>query len=129
MLRTEPAAPIRWRCSRCADEGVISNWEDSPLDLRRRRLTLAGAVNEIVIPDQVAAALRDLRLLDTDCQRLVFRIRAHTDGAILAAAGDDLDELIGFVAAEANHERNRRRLQRFDTAFDTLTAAQVRNGG
>jgi hypothetical protein len=30
----------QWRCSVCADEGVISNWEDSPYDLRRRRLTV-----------------------------------------------------------------------------------------
>lgn len=109
-------------------EGVISNWADSPFDLRHRRLTLAGAVNEIVIPDEVAAALRDLRLPDTDCQRLVFRIRAHDGGAILAASEDELDELIGFVAAEANHEPNRRRQQRIDTAYDTLTAAQTRDG-
>ena len=109
--------------------GVISNWEDSPFDLRRRRLTLAGAVNEIVIADEVAAALRDLRLLDTDCERLVFRIRAHHDGAVLAATDDDLDELIGFVAAEANHEPNRRRQQRLDAAFDVLnTAAQTLDG-
>jgi hypothetical protein len=123
VLRTEPGAPIRWQCSVCDDQGVISNWEDSPFDLRRRGLTLAGAVNEVVIPDQVAAALRDLRLLDTDCERLVFRIRAHNDGATLAAADDDLDQLIGFVAAEANHEPNRRRQQRLDAAFTMLTAA------
>jgi hypothetical protein len=123
VLRTEPGAPIRWQCSACHDEGVISNWEDSPFDLRRQRLTLAGAVNEIVIPDEVVAALRKLRLLDTDCQRLVFRIRAHNDGAILAATDDDLDELIGFVAAEANHEPNRHRQQRLDAAFDALNAA------
>ena len=42
VLRTEPDAPIRWQCSVCDDEGVISNWEDSPFDLRRRRLTVAG---------------------------------------------------------------------------------------
>ena len=129
VLRTEPGAPIRWRCSVCADEGTVSNWEDSPYDLRRRRLTVAGAVNEIVIPDELAAALRELRLLDTDCERLVFRIRAHNDGAILAAADHDLDELIGFVAAEANHEPNRRRQQRLENAFDALnTAAQTRDG-
>jgi hypothetical protein len=77
----------------------------------------------------VAAALRELRLLDTDCARLVFQIRAHHDGAILAATDDDLDELIGFVAAEANHEPNRRRQQRLDTAFDALnTTAQTPDG-
>jgi hypothetical protein len=140
VLRTEPGTPgrpIRWQCSVCDDEGIISNWEDSPFDLRRRRLTPAGAVNQIVnqivIPNQVAAALRELRLLDPDRERLVFRIRAHNDHAILAAIDDDLDELIGFVAAEANHEPNRRRQQRLDAAFDAAfaalnTAAQTPDG-
>jgi hypothetical protein len=129
VLRTEAGGPIRWQCSACDDEGAVSNWEDSPFDLRRRRPALAGAVSEIIISDQVAAALRELRLLDTDCERLVFRIRAHHDGAILAATGDDLDELIGFVAAEANHEPNRRRQQRLDAAFSALsTAAQTPHG-
>jgi hypothetical protein len=109
---------------------VISNWEDSPFDLRRRKLAVAGAVNEIVLSEQVAATLRDLQLLDTDRERLVFRIRAHNDGAVLAAADEDLDELMGFVAAEANHEPNRRRQQRLDVAFDALnTAAQTPDGG
>jgi hypothetical protein len=129
VLRTEAGAPIRWQCSACDDEGVISNWEDSAFDLCRRQLTLAEDVNEVVIPDEVAAALRGLQLLDTDCERVVFRIRARNDGAILAATDDELDELIGFVAAEANHEPSRRRQQRLDTAFDALTtAAQTPHG-
>src|SRR6185312_9120141 len=45
---TEPGGPIRWRCSACDDEGIISNWQDSPFDLRRRGLTLADSVHEIV---------------------------------------------------------------------------------
>jgi len=123
VLRTELEAPIRWQCGVCDDQGMISNWEDSPFDLRRRGLTLAGVVDEIIIPYDVAAALRGLRLLDAESERLVFRIRAHTDGAILAATDDDLDELIGFVAAEANHAPNRRCRQRLDTAVDALNAA------
>lgn len=126
---TARGAPIRWQCSVCGDEGIISNWEDSPFDLRRRRLALVGSVNQIVIADEVAVALRELRLLDLDCERLVFGIRAHNDGAVLAATDDDLDELIGFVAAEANHEPNRRRQRRLDAAFEALnTAAQTLNG-
>jgi hypothetical protein len=120
-----PQAPIRWQCSACGDEGVISNWEDSPFDLRRRGLTVASAASEIVIPDQVASALRDLQLLDPDCERIVFRIRAgaHGDHVVLTASAADLDELIGGVAAEANHETNRRRQQRLDSAFNALTSA------
>jgi len=129
VLRTEPPAPIRWQCSVCPDEGVISNWADSPYDLRPRRLTLADPVNQIVINHEVAAALRELRLLDADCERLVFRIRAHHDGAVLPATDEDLEELIGFVAAEANHESNRRRQQRLDTAFNALSNAAQASGG
>ena len=102
---------------------MISNWEDSPFDMRRRVLTVAKQVNEFVMPAEVAAALRGLHMLDPECQRVVFRIRAHPDGAVLAATIDDLDELIGAVANEANHEPNRRRQQRFDAAFDALDDA------
>jgi hypothetical protein len=123
VRRTKPAAPIQWQCGACDDDGVISNWEDSPFDLRRRRLAVAGAATEIIISNQVAAALRDLRLLDVDCERLVFRTRTHNDGAVLTATAEELDELIGFVAAEANHEPNRRRQQRLDAAFRALDAA------
>ena len=123
VRRTEPPAPIQWQCRICGDEGVISNWADSPFDLRRRWLTIADPVNEIFISAEVAAALRELRLLDADCERLVFRTYAYNDGAVLPATNDDLDELIGFVAAEANHESNRRRRQRLDTAFDALNRA------
>lgn len=129
VQRTEPAAPLRWQCSICDDEGVISNWEDSPFDLRRRRMALANPVHEIVISDEVGAALRELSLLDTDCERLVFRIRADRGSIILAVTDEDLEELIGSVAAEANHESNRRRRQRLDAAFDALNdAAATANG-
>ena len=71
----------------------------------------------------VAAALRGLPLLDTDCERLVFRIRARNDHAVLPATAGDLDELIGFVTAEADHEPSRRRRQQLSTAFDALSNA------
>ncbi len=128
-MRHEPPAPILWRCSACDDEGTISNWEDSPYDLRRRRLTAVGAVHEVVIADEVASALRELVFLDPICERLVFGMRSHRNGAALHASDDDLEELIGSVAAEANHESNRRRQRRLDAAFDSLSiAAQTLHG-
>jgi hypothetical protein len=123
VLRTEAGAPIRWQCSVCDDTGVISNWEDSPFDLRRRGLTVAETTSDIVIANETAAALRDLQLLDPDCERLVFRVRAQHQGAVLSATDEDLDELIEAVAAEANHEPNRRRQQRLDASFDALNNA------
>lgn len=68
VLRSDAGTPIRWQCSICPDAGVVSNWEDSPFDLRRRRLTIAEPTNDHIIANQTAAALRDLQLLDPDCQ-------------------------------------------------------------
>jgi hypothetical protein len=102
---------------------MISNWQDSPFDLRRRVLSVAEAANDITIPNEVAAALRDLQLLDTDCERLVFRVRTHENAALLTATDDDLEALLEAVAAEANHESNRRRRQRLDAAFEALNGA------
>ena len=97
VLLQEFGTPVRWQCSVGGDEGVISNWEDSPFDLRRRRLTVVGAVSEIVIPEEVAAALRELYLLGTDCARLVFGIRVREDGRVVLAATDgDLDAFDRF---------------------------------
>lgn len=124
VLRTESGAPIRWQCSVCDDTGVISNWEDSPFDLRRRGLTITEPTHDILITPDTAAILRDLLLLDPDSERVVFRIRAHPHGAVLSATDEDLDQLIGAVAAEANHEPNRRRQQRLDAALDALNQAQ-----
>jgi hypothetical protein len=124
VFRPDLPARIEWRCNSCGDEGVISGWEGTYFDLRARRPDRhGGAMSEVVVSDEVAAALRDLRLLDTECERLVYRARAVDDGVALTADGEELDELIGFVAAEANHEPNRRRQQRLDRAFDVLSDA------
>jgi hypothetical protein len=122
VLRADLPAPIEWRCISCGDEGVISGWEESPLDLRRPKSGGAShAETEVVISDEVAATLRDLQLVDNDCERLVFQARASTEGIALPADAEDLDELMGFVAAEANRETNRRRQKRLDVAFAALS--------
>ena len=124
VFRPDLPARIEWRCTCCGDEGVISGWEGTYCDVRAPRPRRHdGAVAEVVVSDEVAAALRDLRLLDAECERLVFRARAADDGVVLTTDDEELDELIGFVAAEANHEPNRRRQQRLDRAFDVLSEA------
>lgn len=121
----ETDGPIQWQCGSCGDTGTISHWEDSPFDLRRRGLAVAEAVSDTVLTDEVAAALRDLQLLDRECERVVFRTRSHPGGAVLTATDAELEELVGAVAAEANHEPDRRRQQRLDAAFDALNDATV----
>ncbi|MDQ2727355.1 MAG: hypothetical protein M3Y91_05735 [Actinomycetota bacterium] len=126
VFRADLPAPIDWKCSSCGDEGTISGWEGSPFDLRRQRSRLTGRPGDrvgVIVSDEVAATLRDLVLMDTDSERLVFSARPADGGVVLAADEDDLDELVGFVAAEANHEANRRRQKRLDDAFAVLSDA------
>jgi hypothetical protein len=123
LLRTDVPPSIEWRCTACGDEGVIRGWEWSVFDLRPRRPELVSMPNvRVMIPAQVAATLRDLRLVDTAGERLVFRARLadDADSVVLAAGDDDLEELLGYVAAEANHEKDRRRQKRLDQAFQAL---------
>ncbi len=131
IFRADLPAPIEWSCDSCGDEGVISGWEGSYADLRRPRGGRSRTTKtESWVSDEVVAALRDLRLADTDCERMVFAARADPDGADPEAPGalldvdaEDLDELLGFVAAEANHEDDRRRQKRLDAAFNALSEA------
>ena len=76
----------------------------------------------MVIPADTADTLRDLQLLESDTERFVFRAEASEEGIVLVGDNDDLDELMGYVAAEANHEANRRRQWRLDVAFEVLRA-------
>jgi len=124
VFRPDLPATIDWRCSACDDEGVISGWEGSYFDLRRPRFQRADfSTSEVPVTAEVCATLRDLQLLDSDCERLVFRARASTAGIVLVSSQEELDELIGYVAAEANHETNRRRQRRLDLAFAVLSDA------
>lgn len=55
-------------------------------------------LHDVVLSHDAATALRELRLLDADCERLLYRIRADGGEAVLSATGDDLDELAGAIA-------------------------------
>ena len=121
VLRTEIPSSIEWRCVSCGDEGVISGWEQSPFDLRPGNAEAGSGdlVRTVVTPD-VAATLRSLALVDSTCERMIFRMTVVDRDIVLAGDVDDVDELTGYVAAEANHERDRRRQKRLDVAFDAL---------
>jgi hypothetical protein len=124
VFRADLPALIEWRCTACSDEGVISGWEDSLYDLRQPRSSSEEEPrHETRLTDEVGATLRELMYLDVECERLVFQMHSSGKGTILTASAEELDNLLGFIAANANHETNRRRQKRLDAAFDVLTDA------
>ena len=130
LRRSDVPASIAWRCTSCDDEGTISGWEGSPFDLRLRGgdpVPTPGV--QVVVSSDVAGTLRSLMLLDAASERVVFRAEVVEDVIVLSCDQDDLDELAGSVAAEANHEEDRRRRRRLDAAFAVLNDALMRPGG
>ena len=125
VFRADLPAPIEWRCTACGDEGVISGWEGSLHDLRQpRSWSDEEPRHETLLTDEVAATLRELLYLDVECERLVFQMHSSSEGAVLTATAEELDELLGFIAANANHETNRRRQKRFDALTEALEAVK-----
>ncbi|HLG67424.1 MAG TPA: hypothetical protein VKV36_06080 [Acidimicrobiales bacterium] len=120
VRRDDTDGEIWWRCVSCGDDGVIRGWEETWCDLRRRRPAALPELHPVRVDEQVASTLRDVLILDSDLERLVYRARGTEEGIELLASADELDELVGFVAAEANHEPNRLRQKRLDEAFAAL---------
>ena len=74
--------------------------------------------------DQYRRLLR-LRLLDTDSLRVVYAARLTDVGMLVSAGEEDLENLIGDVADEANHETDRGRQRGLDDVIRILDAARV----
>ncbi len=72
----------------------------------------------------VISVLREIEVLDLACERAVFAARVESGRIFLKLNDEELKELAEHLAAEANHEPNRRRQKRLDAAFMLLTAAQ-----
>ncbi len=124
VIRTDIPASISWRCTTCGDEGVISGWERTPYDLRSGGPSAgSAATRRLTIPSTTAAVLRELRLIDLDLERTIFRAGSVTDGVILEIDEERLEDLVEHLAAEANHEPNRRRERRLDDAREVLSRA------
>jgi hypothetical protein len=123
VVRQDVPPHIYWDCSSCDDSGVIHGWEGSPYDLRPPRPLHEHALIAIELTAEEHAELRRLQLLDADSERLVWGTYRKNDRLLLFGTPDDVDNLAGFVAFEANHLTDRRRQRRLDAVLRKLEAA------
>ena len=88
VFRTDLPPTIEWRCTGCGDIGVISGWEGSYFDLRGRKPQDAETVSRStlrsieVTPDAVFA-LREIEILDLECERAVFAASGRVRSPLL----------------------------------------------
>ena len=73
---------IEWRCSRCADHGLISGWQGTPWDMRRATM-LAGLTGAAARAWQRVPAEFRLRLLNN-----VFCVRCGGTVSMAVKGGD-----------------------------------------
>jgi len=82
LQRVDVPSSIEWQCANCGDDGVISGWEHSPFDLRRRDNEQSARQGvDVRVSPEVVHTLRGLTLLDTTSEQIVFRDAPHTTGS------------------------------------------------
>ena len=114
ISRQDIPPDVYWECSRCQGRGVIHGWQDSPYDLRPPRPVDEPGLIAVELTDDEHAELRRLQLLDLDSERVVWGAYRDRGRLLLVGTDDDMENLVGFVAFEANHLEDRRRQRRLD---------------
>jgi len=121
--RSDVPASIEWRCSNCGDAGTISGWQTSVFDLRHTASDQIGGGErvQVTVPAEVIPVLRSVLILDPDCERMVNAATTTDRGVEISGEPGDFEQLIGFVASEANHEEDPKRVRVLDSCLDTLS--------
>lgn len=116
---------IAWGCPICGDEGLIRNFRGILWDLTPRSGAVAGTGRRLEVALSAAqhATLRSLLLADPDCERTIHAARRVGRRVLISGDADELEHLAGFIAAEANHQSNRRRQAALDGVFDLVQRA------
>jgi hypothetical protein len=112
---------IAWSCDVCGDEGVITGWQSSPFDVSGLDDSyVEGDVIVVEMARDVFDVVRGVLLLDAASELLVARAQGTSTGVVVAGRVGAFEELVEYVAAEANAETDRRRRRRLDDACQVL---------
>lgn len=124
VARQDVPAEISWNCSSCGDAGVITGWRGSFCDLSPSRPHFESPPLTVEITDDDHRLLRGLTVLDTEGMRIVYgALRDERGRLFLTGDEDEIEDLAGLVAAEANHAERRDRERRLDLVYARLSDA------
>lgn len=124
----EQPGDVDWRCPSCGDNGTISGWRGSSHDLSVTSVSPSDPLDEctVYIDDEDYRVLQELLPLDPEIERVLLGGR-RTDRAIrLTGSGLEMENLLGFLAFQANHEPRRRRQALFDQLCSRIEHALER---
>lgn len=125
-----PESYIFWHCSVCDDGGRIANWRDCSYD--HSRLKPPVATNEPNPPVEVKISREEMNailqgsIFDPDCDRIIYSARPAKTAVLFRGLYWDMDNFEGFLAAEANHEENKKRQRLLDSVHERISDAVQR---
>lgn len=125
VRRQDIPAEIHWRCPACGDRGTIVGWRGTVWDWtpRPHEPDPDDEPAEVVITEPQYWALRESLLLGREAERIVAGARLTVLGVTISASLDDLDDLAGYVAAEANHTKSLRHRDLMNGVLDRINTA------
>jgi hypothetical protein len=122
FVRLQDIPPeIYYRCTDCNDDGVITHWKGTKSDLTG--VDRSDCSCRVIISEEGFKELQDIIFLDPAAYRIVVAARYTKKGVVLQGSYEDMDELVGYVAAGANHARNRRQEKILDSVFEIMNDA------
>lgn len=119
----ENPAELVWWCPVCRDKGVIRNWKGIPWNLSHTSHTdfISGSdFCEILLEEQEYKLLSEIAILEPKAKKIVQSASIIEGGVILIGASSAMDELMKYIAFEANHELKLRRQQALNHLFDKI---------
>lgn len=122
---TDGPPEVSWECHRCGDRGFTSGWEGTHWDRRRYREGEADQelIGVAIGPEHYDALRASPEHLVIDCPAVIAGAVFQDDMIILRGNASELDELQGYIAADANHTEDRRRQALFDEINEVIEAA------
>lgn len=127
-LRAEVPPEIHWECPDCGEGGLITNWRGTYWDFASKRIVPPE------YPDDPAAEARltheDYRMLrqhvitaSVEEDQLVAAAQLSAGAIVMRGPRQYMEELLGSVAAAANHASSRYLQRRLDTLFERIARA------
>jgi len=122
LYRASALSSIEWHCSFCDDQGVITNWKGTRWDLSRWCRSTEPKLRELLLTHEELRELRNNLTFDPECECLIWGTILTPNGIVMRATDEGLDDLLGFIAAESNHEERKHRRNILDRVYDKIDA-------
>jgi len=122
IRRDEVSNVISWHCSRCDDQGEISNWEGTSWNFSRWVPDRSDnqKLYELVVTEDELRELKRSLVLSPGCECLLYGAVIAHGGIVIRATLEEFEELEEHIAADANHEEKRRRQRILDRIYERI---------